>query len=156
MRGGRLLLLLPEAVELRTLLVVLQGAHREAHAPFADLDDLHLELRTDRERLAEIGPARDADLGDRQESPPDAALRPLELDEEAIRLDALDRPGDHLAERDRDRRGLCARAERHARPHRDRRIDGRREAHAQLGVDVNDPGTERVAHGRLDRPVGAP
>ena len=48
----------------------------------------------------------------------------------------------------------CARAERHACPHRDRRLDGRRQAHAQLGVDVNDPGAERVAHGRLDRPVG--
>jgi hypothetical protein len=45
--------------------------------------------------------------------------------------------------------------ERDVRPHRGGGIDGGREAHALFRIDLDDPGTDRVAHDGLDRSVGA-
>src|SRR5690606_264662 len=64
-----------------------------ALAPRIDLGDLDLDLLADRVGLAERGAAWKAGLGARQQ----AGQAGLQGDEDAERLDLLDRSGDHRA-----------------------------------------------------------
>src|ERR1700691_5691474 len=74
------LVLLPERVELLALLVVLHRAKRQAHLAVLEREHLGVELRTERERLAQVRAPRRPQLRDRDEPAARTALGALDLE----------------------------------------------------------------------------